>query len=200
YSVIDPTPNFPFSNMENDEVIFSCLMTELTTSPIAATRAKVDTNLYHSYDENDARKQIFFRPVVGGQRFKGSYEGRYYFTGIATDEIILIKAECNARLGMLEEAENALNTLLINKYGKDEDGNSTYIAKKGMIQPAMLSLIFQERRKQLLFRGLRWTDLRRLNTEGYDITIKRLLDDDEFSLAAQDARWVWPIPDYVLSF
>lgn len=200
YSTIDSTPNYPFSNMENDEVIFSCLMTELTTSPIAATRAKVDTNLYYSYDENDARKQLFFRPVVGGQRFKGSYEGRYYFTGIATDEIILIKAECNARLGMLKEAESALNTLLINRYKKDDTGKSTYVSKKGMTQPEMLRLILWERRKELLFRGLRWTDLRRFNIEGYDITIKRLLEDDEFSLVAQDPKWTWPIPDYVLSF
>jgi hypothetical protein len=61
-----------------------------------------------------------------------------------------------------------------------------------------LNLILEERRKELVFRGLRWTDLRRLNKQGYNITLKRVLDGKTHILSPGDDRWVFPIPPDVI--
>jgi hypothetical protein len=58
-----------------------------------------------------------------------------------------------------------------------------------------LEKILIERRKSLIWRSLRWTDLRRLNKEGKNIELKRKLGDLEFTLAPNSPLYVLPIPD-----
>lgn len=65
-------------------------------------------------------------------------------------------------------------------------------------EEAALELILNERRKELPFRGLRWSDLRRLNKEGYNITLQRKLDKN-YILPPNDRRYVLPIPHTVLN-
>ncbi len=69
--------------------------------------------------------------------------------------------------------------------------------------PDPLSLILAERRKELAFRGLRWTDLRRLNKEeSANITLYRVLEGIPpiiDSLVANDENYILPIPPDVLA-
>ena len=59
-----------------------------------------------------------------------------------------------------------------------------------------LSLILQERRKELVYRNLRWTDLRRLNLEPkFAKSIKRTIKGTEYILEPNDGRYVFAIPD-----
>ena len=59
----------------------------------------------------------------------------------------------------------------------------------------LLRIILQERRKELLFRSLRWTDLRRLNKDSrFAVTLTRKLNNDTYTLPPNDARYVLPIP------
>ncbi len=200
YGGLNAVLRTPFPEPEdNPEVLFSCKMTDMVSGPLWPTRERTDSSLYASYESNDLRKTVFFRVVTGGMSFKGSYENNsFLFAGIATDEILLNRAECLARMGMVEQALADLHYLLEHRY---QSGSLDVERFSGTLpQAEALEIILIERRKELLHRGLRWTDLRRLNAEGAAITLRRQIGSQTYTLAPGDPRWVWPIPDYVLSF
>lgn len=184
----NPVPRF------NDEVIFHCNLTfrRALRYPVC----KVDTLLYNSYASSDLRKNIFFRANAEDDiAFKGSYYGSsILFGGIATDEIYLIRSECYARKGELGKAMKDLNTLLENRH---EDGS--YAPRIANSQMEALNIILDERRKELVFRGLRWTDLRRLNKDQrFSKTLVRIIDDKKLTLSPNDAQYVFRLPFKVI--
>ncbi|WP_143959134.1 RagB/SusD family nutrient uptake outer membrane protein [Litoribacter populi] len=150
-----PIPQF------NEEVVFHSQMG--AQSYTSSTFSFVDSTLYNSYEEGDLRKNyFFFEEGPAKALFRGSYTGTFqFFSGLATDELYLIKAESLARMGEEEEAIQTLNDLLVTRYVP-----GTFSAYEvGNID--VLSVILKERRKELVFRGyLRWADLRRLSYEG----------------------------------
>ncbi|PWV47074.1 RagB/SusD family nutrient uptake outer membrane protein [Chitinophaga sp. S165] len=157
-------------------------------------RTIVDTTLYNSYEDNDLRKSLFFMEFLGQIRFRGSYEFKLplvQFEGIATDEMYLIRAECSARMGDVDSAMNDLNRLLSKRYKK-----GTYVNQVTTDAEHALRLILNERRKEMPFRGTRWTDLRRLNKEArFATTLYRNIDGVEYTLPPNDFRYAMPIPD-----
>lgn len=164
-------------------------------------RAKIDTALIDLYDDNDLRKTVFFKPADGGYMvFQGSYDGDYVpyipFDGIITSEVWLIRAECLARAGNKDAALTALNGLLKKRWKNDgsfEDITATDAADA-------LRKILTERRKELVYRGLRWSDLRRFNLEGEGITLKRVVNGTTYTLPPNDPRWVMLIPPDVIKY
>jgi hypothetical protein len=58
----------------------------------------------------------------------------------------------------------------------------------------VLKLILSERRKELVYRGLRWMDIKRLNLEGQEIVLKRLVDGKEYRLVPNENRYALPLP------
>jgi hypothetical protein len=152
----------------------------------------VDSNLYRSYDSNDLRKSLYFFTSSGQIRFRGTYDyNGNKFSGLATDEMYLIRAECNARFGNLTSAMNDLNTLLIKRW-KTNTFNPLIAtsANDALIQ------ILNERKKELIFRGLRWTDLRRLNKEtGLQMPINHIINGVTYKLLPNDPKYALPIPD-----
>jgi tetratricopeptide (TPR) repeat protein len=181
----------------NPEVIFQSIGTrDPLGTLVSTTNARVDTLLYSKYSIGDLRKSYFFRLREPNRySFRGSYDGGSgLFMGLATDEIYLIKAECLARKGNVSDAMNTLNALLRKR---SMNGFTDIIASDAT---DALSKILLERRKELVHRGLRWVDLRRLNNEGANITIKRVVNGQTESLMPNDLRYVWPIPDNILGF
>lgn len=177
----------------NDEVITVTGMEipELLSAYIGRT----DSIFYSSYDDNDMRKQIYFIDNGDGSvSFKGSYDSwKSLFSSVATDEMFLIRAECSARKNRLQEAINDLNTLLEKRW------------KTGTFQPYVatdsvetLNIILKERRKELTMRGLRWMDIKRLNKEGYNISLKRVVNGEEYALIPGDSRFALPLPEDVI--
>lgn len=159
---------------------------------------KIDPVLYNSYLAEDRRKSLFFSDNQDGTfGFKNGYSGTpgyILFTGLATDEVYLIRAECYARAGNTAAAMTDLNLLMRNRSGAGFQELSAASAD------AALVLVLQERRKELLFRGLRWEDLRRLNKESrFAITLKRTLDGEQYTLPPNDLRYVLLLPSEVLS-
>lgn len=159
------------------------------------SNAKVDTLLYNSYHPNDYRKTILFKTNTDGSiAFKGTYLGANgHFSGLATDEMYLTRAECSARSGNVAAAMADLNTLLKMRYKT----NFFTPVTAGSAAEA-LDIVLKERRKELLFRGLRWMDIKRLNKEGAAITQKRIVDNIMYILPPNDLRYALPIPDYVI--
>jgi hypothetical protein len=194
YSKLSTTSANPFLRF-NDEVIFHTTLANFLA--FRTSNLIVDPLLYQSYVSDDLRKSLFFIGVSGSISFKGSYDGSLlFFGGLATDEQYLIRSECNARKGRMQEALQDLNLLLKSRWRKDASGKSTYADKIGLDEETTLRTVLNERRKQLCFRGLRWTDLRRLNRdEKFKKTITREIDGTTFTLLPGSARYVLPIED-----
>ncbi|UZJ63985.1 RagB/SusD family nutrient uptake outer membrane protein [Sphingobacterium sp. KU25419] len=158
---------------------------------------KVYSDVVDMYDNYDLRKSLFFhKNQDDSYSFKGNYNGlgtNALFGGITTAEIYLIQAECNVRLDFIESALNGINTLLLNRY------SAGYFAPILITeQDQLLKIVLKERRKELVFRGLRWSDLRRLNKDSrFSETLSRELNGITYSLPPNDPRYVFPIPKYV---
>ncbi len=188
----------------NEEILFSSILVP-SRDLIAYYMARVDSTLYKLYEPNDLRKRLFFADAsaFGDDNtfyFQGSYTGgsnpSFLFGGLATDEVYLIKAECLARKGNVEDAMSTLNILLRNRY---ESSSFTDLTADDADEA--LKIILQQRRKELIFRGLRWTDLRRLNAEGANIVIAREdLAGNLFTLQPNSPRYTFLIPPEVMAF
>jgi hypothetical protein len=196
YNSLDSTLANPVSQF-NDEVIFHAT-TSGRDGVLNPYYARVDTNLYASYTNNDLRKHIFYTYAGDGYyEFKGDYTGQSYgslFGGIAVDEILLIRAETYARLGNNANAIADLNLLLAKRYSE-----SSFISyPDNYTNP--LQLILMERRKELAFRSeIRWGDLRRLNKEPqYAKTLQRVINGQTYTLPPNDKRYAWLIPVSVI--
>lgn len=200
YNTIDtlgtgrPFPATPSTGTGNPEVLFYSGM-PLYVFPTRTELARVDTLLYRSYDHRDLRKVLFFRNRGNGNyTFRGTYSGglrSHLFSGLATDEMYLNRAECLARRNQVSKAMNDLNTLLVKRWKKDK-----FIPLSANNADEALTLIFNERRKELISRGIRWTDLRRLNKETkYAITLKRVIGGTIYLLPPGDQRYVFPLPN-----
>jgi tetratricopeptide (TPR) repeat protein len=167
-------------------------------SSLNQNRADINTDLYNSYSVNDLRKAIFFRTTGGRNVWTGSYTASItiHFAGIANDEMYLIRAECRARNGQIPEGMADLNLLLRNRYK-----TGTYTDQSAATKDEALDVILAERRKELLFRGLRWSDIRRLNKESrYAITVKRTIAGVDYFLTPNDKKLLYPIPDDEILF
>ena len=141
------------------------------------------------YSENDSRiGHYFIDRGTGGLNIKAFHTGRIlWFGGIGTNEIFLTVAECLARVNRLEEAAQSLETLLQNRIF-DFEGVTFQNSSEA------LNTILKERRKELLFRGIRWMDLRRLNAEGAGIILRRDLGSQTITLTPNSPRYVFPLP------
>lgn len=199
YNMRNTESTTPFEAF-NPEVIFWAHSASM--SMLSPARANVDTLLYNSYEDNDLRKNVFFNKKTNGYvAFKGNYAGYYsssFFNGLAVDEQFLIKSECLARLNKISEAKTTLTTLLSMRYA----GAYTFPALYSS-QEEGLRYILQERRKELLFRGVRWSDIRRLNQDDrFKKDLTRILTDGsetkKFTLPVGDPRFTFIIPQDVI--
>lgn len=194
YNTLPSTKAFPFKRF-NAEVIVDNFV---PVPPILSNaRAKIAPDLYSSYDDNDLRKVLFFKKNSDGSvGFKGSYEeSGALFGGIATDEMYLIKAECLARKGNYEEGLRALNSLLKTRWSN----KVIYFPFTASSSSEALAVIMEERRKELLYRCLRWMDIKRYNAEGANITITRNINNKIYSLKPNDLRYALPIPEEIIN-
>jgi hypothetical protein len=183
----------PFT-ANQDEVIYQAHLLS-NTDILDHPECYIDSNLYRSYTDKDLRKSLFFKTNFQGLPVPGyNYTGTILrFAGLATDEIILIKAECEARLGNTDRAMQDLNTLLIKRMKK-----GSFSALTASSPEEALILVLQERRKELALRGIRWSDIRRINRERASVTLTRHCKGQTYTLSGSDARFVLPIPPDVI--
>jgi starch-binding outer membrane protein, SusD/RagB family len=188
----------PFKRF-NKETIF---YTEMSLDhPIAnPTYGKLDTVLYSLYSNDDLRKTAFFRPDGPYRVFRGSYTQHsvILFTGIATDEMYLTKAECIARVGNGGTGDKDLAIAVLDTLLRKRWITGNYTSPAVSTPQQALNIILSERRKELIFRGLRWMDIKRLNKEGYAITPKRITTGQTYTLSPNDNRYALPIPQDII--
>jgi hypothetical protein len=59
----------------------------------------------------------------------------------------------------------------------------------------LLDFIVEERRRELVLRGVRWEDLRRFNKDPKRrVTLRRELHGEIYELLPESKKWVWPLP------
>jgi len=191
FNDLDSNTAYPIPQF-NDETI---LYADGGDEPVVNFMASIDSNLYQLYTVNDLRKPIYFETNSDGSHaMYGFYSGSaLMFYGLAVDEQYLIKAECLARSNKISEAMATLNKLLITRWKA-----GTFIPFTANNSQDALSLILKERRKELLMRDLRWQDIKRLNKEGANISIKRIIDDQTYVLQANSPKFALPLPEYII--
>jgi len=197
YNTVSQTSITPFSRT-NAELI--CSYTQgggsysFMTSNYIESPVRVSPLLISLYAPDDLRLKVVFGQNADGSYYKKrgySGTGAYPFTGLATDELYLIKAECLARRNETKSAMDKLNQLLILRFDKTK----TYRPITASSSTDALTKVILERRKELVWRGIRWNDLKRLNKEGANITLSRVLNGTTYTLSPNDPRYVFPIPN-----
>lgn len=197
YNTLSITASLPIQRF-NNEVLFQAVTGNSTA--LVQGAAKIDSFLYSSYEEHDLRKKILFKANTGANAgtytFKGSYNNTAagLFVGLTTAEMYLIRAEAAARIGKVSQALLDLNRLMRNRWTND-----LYVDFNSANTDVILQKILTERRKELLFRGIRWSDLKRLNAEGkFPTTLKRVIDSQEYELEPGSLKYALLIPQDVI--
>jgi tetratricopeptide (TPR) repeat protein len=195
-SVVNVNGTNPFKIFNTEVIFHGTVSNAVTIYNPSNGPGRVDSMLFNTYHTNDTRRRAFFSPVSGFQRFKGSYSGSTtrVFSGIATDEVWLMRAECNARLGHKDASLADLNSVLQKRFAQ-----VNFVPVTAATTNEALDKILLERRKELIFRGsLRWIDVKRLNKEGRNIIMKRKINNEIISLAPNDKRYALQIPQDII--
>lgn len=193
YNLIDPDISNPFSS-DHVEIIYK------TTCPMYVelygadfSPARVNPELIDLFKANEPRKDLYFGVDNRGLSYVHySYTGfsTFPFAGLATDEIYLIKAESAVRNNNIAGALTVFGKFLGMRYREipyDLHEFSVDTAK-------LLDAVLLERRKELVWRGRRWLDLKRLNAEGAEIPVSRYREGSNVSLVPKDSRYTFSIP------
>lgn len=160
----------------------------------------LNPDLLALFEPGDLRATLF---TVDGSVFTWTpFQGKAYnkhriisanakvTNGPTLPEMMLIKAEALARdNGRFAEAVAVLNSLRSKRF----DDNA-YTPLQTTNQQTILKLVINERRKELMGKGLRWFDQKRLAAEpGFVNTQTRTYKGESFSLAPNSNRYVFPI-------
>jgi len=193
YNTLDTTATSAFTYNSSETIYFSQQIVEFSPTSYGSDLSYgLDTNLVALYKPEDLRLPIYFeKNSIGNYNFKAVNSTlQYPFTGLATDEIYLIKSECLSRRGETNEAISTLNNLI-----KSRMKVGSFVAITASSANDALEKILLERRKSLVWRSLRWTDLKRFNLEGRNLTLSRNLNGTIYNLDANSPKYVLPIPD-----
>lgn len=197
YNDLNVNDALPISRF-NVEVLFAAAST--TSGPMSLNTGLIDSTLYKSYVADDLRKGIFFEEntyPLGTYGFKGGYDNSManLFVGLTTSEMYLIKAESAARIGKINEALIALNTLGENRYKINQ-----YTPITEINPDLLLAQILVERQKELVFRGRRWSDLKRLNLDPrFQKTLKKEMHGVSYQLEPNSRKYAFRLSEIVVN-
>ena len=204
FNALDKESEQPFQNNDTDVIYYMTQVQAYNTttgvSSIIGRFMGIDGALIDLYDSSDLRLQIFFGRNAEGRYYRKNMFGTrgsilMPFTGLATDEIFLIKAESEARNGKLESAAQTLVQFLEKRFVQ-----GSVINVGPFDQDELIKRILEERRKELVWRSLRWNDLKRLNREGRNIVLHRELGSYRDKLEPNSTKYIFPIPDNELIY
>lgn len=186
----------------NAEILVMCTQQGYLSTAVGrfAPNSFVDSTLIALYHPKDLRLKAYFTFTQDGKAnrknlYTTGLNGTNCFNGAATDEVLLILAECKARAGDLDGAKILLDNLYKNRFAAENLPQLNFNNSNDAIQQ-----VLDERRKELLFRGMRWSDVRRLNVEGRDISFKRILGEKEYILPPKSLKYAFLLPIQEIQF
>ncbi|TYR36335.1 RagB/SusD family nutrient uptake outer membrane protein [Sphingobacterium phlebotomi] len=185
-SLTDPLPFAKFNFLSHPEIIF---FTSSNVPLVAIAGIEGAEQVYSRYSDDDLRKKVFFNDE---RLYTGTYSGAssYHFTGLAIDELYLIQAESLIRLDRLEEGINVMKELLSNRFVY----NDVTVDIPDRMEE-LLYWILEERQKELVGRGTRWTDLKRINRDSEtQVDLTRVYNGEQYELPANSSRYTFTIP------
>lgn len=160
-------------------------------------------DLIHQYDTaNDLRIRFFARRNTTGDLSILNYNNFQRYNpnrGITYAEVYLNRAECLARKGDITEALSIVN----NDIRKKRFTPATYQPLTATSQEAAIIQVLAERRRELAFKGVRWSDMKRLDKENRMEAVKRFAADNATVLSILEPgslRYTYQIPLQVQSF
>jgi hypothetical protein len=182
------------TKVNDPENIFSKI---LATTPNTLPLGNDLINLFDPV--NDLRYTLFTKAGadIPAANFtnRGYYKHRLVnqgvYVGPKVPEIMLIKAECEARAGNFGSAVGILNTLRKKRYA-----TTGYTDLTAATAQEALQLVITERRKELMGTGNRWYDQRRLQKDnGFVTAVSRAFKGTTYTLPAGSNEYVFAIAD-----
>lgn len=129
--------------------------------------------------------------TVGAETYyRRTLSGAFNFGGITTVEVYLIKAECLARAGQINEALDVLNTVR-----KTRILPASYQDISTADKTTALNAIFRTKNNELNNTLIPFADARRLNAEGvYKVSYTKTANGTTYTLASDSHLWTMPFP------
>jgi tetratricopeptide (TPR) repeat protein len=191
--------------INDPEVILSKVAnTQLASVSSTTTALRLSPALLSLLGTADLRYVLFTRPASSiSTAYTGRFFGKESLTnearnlGPSVPEMLLIRAECQARLGDGAGAIATLNTLRVRRFRP-----ANYVALTTTNAKTPLALVLEERRRELFCRGFRWFDQKRLNQDaalaqtqsrGWRATTS-VVPAGTYTLAPGADRYLFPIP------
>ena len=187
-----------YPNKSNDpETILSKVVSNFVSTLPLSNEA---VNLFDPV--NDLRYTLFTKAgadiPVSNFTNRGTYKHRLanqgIYVGPKVPEMMLIKAECEARAGNTASAVNILNALRRKRLT-----TTGYTDLTAADAQQALQLVITERRKELMGTGARWFDQRRLQKDNLIATVSRPFKGVTYTLAPGSNEYTFAIADkYIL--
>lgn len=183
----------PYNNYEYPDII--CYK-EVSREPNHWQNYNLSDDLMALFDKDtDLRWKLF----VSTYSYYGEKNGdeprisSFYYPnnkGLNIGEIYVTEAEALVREGEINEALELLNALAVKRHVE-----GTYVDVTEHNPEKLLQLILDERRRELMFKGTRWFDLKRLNKDPrFAKTITHNYFGETYTLEPNSNRYVLPIP------
>ncbi|QEM07154.1 RagB/SusD family nutrient uptake outer membrane protein [Mucilaginibacter rubeus] len=190
-------------NIDNPELIFS--KNANVNTAYAPTVLRLSDELLNLLGTSDLR-YVNFTTDASNASF--DYTGRIFSVdlflqypnthncGVTVPEVMLIKAECLARSN---DVSGAL--ALINAIRRKRFAPADYQPLSASDGATALNRVLDERRRELFARGIRWSDLKRLNQESrFAKSITHVFNKQTVVLQPNSNRYVFPIAAYYFKF
>lgn len=190
------TVGFVNRSLDNREAIWHKQASNPLTYVIGVYMTPEHVALYETGDRR------LYLSVVEGAPFGNNKYGpniwpkeRNYKAGIYTPELYLIRAECNARLNHPELAMDDVNTLRKKRINTADYAD----LPRNKTDLEALTIVLNERRKELFTEVWRWFDLKRLNLDTrFRKDLSRTWGTETITLKPDDNNYVFPIPKKVI--
>lgn len=161
---------------------------------------RYSANLLSKYEVDKDLRIAFFARLNGGVYSYGGGNTSYNPNrGITYAEIFLNKAECLARSGDVAGALDIVNNEIRSKRFDPAD----FTPLKAATKEEALNAVLEERRRELAFKGVRWSDMKRLDADDRMPAVKRYATDGATvleTLEPHSTKYTFQIPLQVQAF